>query len=105
MAAGQPQDAEAGAEALLGVRLVAQDDVDEDRGGRPDASGALAQHLRRELGITAMAGRGMWSFSVVAPASPGAARRWQATRFPLRKISTVPAVSLGSVMRVIPDLR
>ena len=43
--ARQPQDAEAGAEALLGVRSVAQDDIDEDRGGRPDAGGALAQHL------------------------------------------------------------
>ena len=36
---------------------------------------------------------GRWSFSVVAPMSPGAARRWQATRLPLRKISTVLAVS------------
>src|SRR6478735_6318814 len=53
--ARQPQDAEAGAEALLGVRPVAQDDVDEDRGGGPDAGGTLAQHLGRDLGMTAMA--------------------------------------------------
>ena len=57
VASPQPQDAEAGAEALLGVRPVAQDDVDEDRGGRPDAGRALAQHLGRDLGMAAMAGR------------------------------------------------
>ena len=57
VAAGQPQDTEAGAEALLGVRSVAQDDVDEDGGGGTNPARALAQHLRRDLGMPAMAGR------------------------------------------------
>ncbi len=56
VAAGQPQDAEAGAEALLGVRSVAQDDVDEDGGGGSDAAGALAQHLRRRMLMESVAG-------------------------------------------------
>ena len=43
IAAGQTQDPEAGAKALFGVWPVAEDDVDQDPGGRTDAGGPVAQ--------------------------------------------------------------
>jgi hypothetical protein len=44
---------------------VAEDDVDQDGGGGPDAGGAFAQLVGRGLGMTAMAGR-----SVIAAPKP-----------------------------------
>ena len=55
--ARQPQDAEAGAEALLGVRSARKDQLAQDRGGGPDAGGPLAHALDGPIGIAAMARR------------------------------------------------
>src|SRR5215813_15556593 len=57
IAVGEPQDADAGAEALLGVRALLQDDLDERRGMVPDLTGLPPQPLRRPVGIAPMARR------------------------------------------------
>jgi len=54
-ALGEPQDADAGTEALLGVRALLQDDLDEGRGVLTDLSGFPPQALRRPIGIALMA--------------------------------------------------
>src|SRR6185312_5112322 len=55
IAFGEPQDADAGAEALLGMRAFLQDDLDERRGVAPDLTGFPPQPLRRPVGIASMA--------------------------------------------------
>ena len=57
VALGQPQDADAGAEALLGVRPLAQDDLDECRGVAPDLAGPPLEALRRPVGVAPVARR------------------------------------------------
>ena len=52
---GKAQDAKAGAEALLGMRLLAQDDLDEDAGGMADLGGLALDALRRPIGVALMA--------------------------------------------------
>ena len=56
VALGQPQDAEAGAVALLGVGRLAQDDLDERGGARADLAGRRLA-LRRPLGVAPVARR------------------------------------------------
>ena len=51
----EPHDAEAGAEALLGVSLLAQDDLDECAGVRPDLGGLALDALGRPVGVAPMA--------------------------------------------------
>src|SRR5580704_700487 len=53
----QPQDAEAGSEALLGVRPLLQDELAQRRGCRTDERGVPAYTVDGPVGITAMAGR------------------------------------------------
>src|SRR5437773_12582750 len=55
----QPQDAEAGSEALLGVRPVLQDKIAERDGCRPDEGGVPADTADSPVGVTAMTGRHM----------------------------------------------
>src|SRR5215831_302674 len=50
-------DATAGAEALLGMSLLAQDDLDECRGIRPDLGGLALDALGRPVGIAPVARR------------------------------------------------
>src|ERR1700757_3278639 len=45
IAFGEPQDADAGAETLLGMRALLQDDLDERRGVAPDLTGLSSQPL------------------------------------------------------------
>src|SRR5215467_10814427 len=52
---GQPQDADAGAEALLGVRAFAQDDLDQRRGVAADRAGLPPDALRSPVGIAPVA--------------------------------------------------
>src|ERR1700756_231383 len=54
---GEPQDADAGAEALLGVGALPQDDLDEGRGVAPDLTGLPLHPLRCPGGIAPMARR------------------------------------------------
>src|SRR5216684_2354360 len=49
--AGEPQDAQAGAEALLGVRAAAQDHVDQGGGVGPDASRLAPDTLVGPAGV------------------------------------------------------
>jgi hypothetical protein len=53
----QPQDAQAGSEALFGVRPVLQDEIAERRGGRTDEGGVPADAADGPVGVTAMTGR------------------------------------------------
>src|SRR6202011_3842478 len=53
----EPQDADAGTEALLGVRALPQDDLDQRRGVAPDLAGLPPQPLRRPVGIAPVARR------------------------------------------------
>src|SRR6266566_4301142 len=55
----QPQDAEAGSEALFGVRPVLQDKIAERDGCRPDEGGVPADTADSPVGVTAMTGRHM----------------------------------------------
>src|SRR5262249_4706850 len=54
-ASREPHDAKAGAEALLGVSLLAQDDLDECAGVGPDLSGLAHEAPKRPVGIAPMA--------------------------------------------------
>src|SRR5882757_10327671 len=47
---GEPQVADAGAEALFGVRALPQDDLDQRRGMAADLTGLPPQPLRRPVG-------------------------------------------------------
>ncbi|MCA6105541.1 hypothetical protein J6525_45760 [Bradyrhizobium sp. WSM 4400] len=53
----EPDDAEASAEALLGVRPLIEDQVAQRRGGRPDRGGLLANALDGPAGVAPMTGR------------------------------------------------
>src|SRR6516164_2497331 len=55
----QTQDAEAGSEALLGVRPPLQDEIAERRGCRTDEGSVPADTADGPVGVTAMAGRHM----------------------------------------------
>ena len=55
IALGEPQDADAGTEALLGMRAFLQDDLDERRGVLTDLSSSPPQALWRPIGIALMA--------------------------------------------------
>src|ERR1700674_4678738 len=57
VALGQPQDAHAGAEALLGMRSLAHDDLDQGRRVAPDLGGLPLDALRRPVGIALVARR------------------------------------------------
>ena len=52
----QPQDAETGSEALLGVRSLLQDEIAERRGCRADECGIPADAADGPVGVTAMTG-------------------------------------------------
>src|SRR5947207_3471503 len=54
---GEVDDAEAGAEALLGVGPVLEDQRAQGGGCRADRSGVLADAVDGPVGVTAMAGR------------------------------------------------
>ena len=88
VALGQAQDAETGAIALLGMRPVGEDGLDEGRGLGPDrlrpADDARGRPLQMALmGLGHVGGIG----GVAAAAS--SVRRWAPTRWPRWKISTV----------------
>ena len=55
--AGQPNDAEAGAEALLGMRTLFEDQFAQRRRRRPDQACVGADAVDRPAGISPMAGR------------------------------------------------
>ena len=57
MGSGHADDAEAGAEALLGVGLGVQDHVHQPRGIRSDPGCAALVLVRRDASVTATAGR------------------------------------------------
>ena len=54
---GESQDVDTGAEALLGVRALAQDDLDQCRGVAADLAGLPPQALRRPISIAPVARR------------------------------------------------
>ena len=54
---GQPQDAEAGPEALLGMRLGAHDGLDQGGRSRPDLGGKGQHPRRRPAGVAPMRAR------------------------------------------------
>ena len=54
---GQADDADRGAEALLGVRALAHDDLDQRRGIAPDLADLSSDPFRRPIGIAPMAAR------------------------------------------------
>src|SRR5262245_37806870 len=53
---GETDDAEAGAEALLGMAFVLEDELAQGGGCRPDGGGLLADALDGPVGMAAMAG-------------------------------------------------
>src|SRR4029077_11019457 len=55
VALDQPDDADGGAESLLGVRTLAHDDLDERCGIAPDLAGLSPDPLWRPVGIAPMA--------------------------------------------------
>src|SRR5215468_8888131 len=55
IALGQAEDADRGAKALLGVRALAHDDLDQRGGVASDLAGFAGDPLRCPIGITAMA--------------------------------------------------
>ena len=57
MGSRQPQDAEAGAEALLGMGALAQDRGDQRLGGGADRGGLAADLLRGPVGVAPVARR------------------------------------------------
>ena len=61
MQPGETDDADRGAESLLGMRALAQDDVDECRGVATDFAGQPLETLRGPVGIALMARRHMFA--------------------------------------------
>jgi hypothetical protein len=57
IALGQPKDADAGAEALLGMGLLGEDELDERRRVAPDLTGLPLQALRRPVRVALVARR------------------------------------------------
>jgi hypothetical protein len=57
--AGEPEDAEAGAEALLGMRPAAQDDLDESGGVAADGGGLAQEALVGPAGVATVGARHM----------------------------------------------
>src|SRR6202163_4682443 len=57
VALDEPHDADAGAKALLGVRALAQDDLDQRRGFGTDLAGLPRDPLRRPIGVALVARR------------------------------------------------
>src|ERR1700730_1680845 len=57
VALGQPQDADAGAEALLGVGLLGEDELDECRRVTPDLTSLPLQAPRRPVRVALVARR------------------------------------------------
>ena len=57
VALDEPHDADAGADALLGVRALAQDDLDQRRGLGADLAGLPRDPLRRPIGVALVARR------------------------------------------------
>ncbi len=53
---GEPDDAETGPKALLGVRPLIEDEIAQPQSGGPDRGGVLANALDRPAGIAPMAG-------------------------------------------------
>jgi hypothetical protein len=84
---GQPQDADAGPEALLGVGLLGEDELDECRRVAPDLARLPLQALRRPVRVL----DGMCSRTVVCLRSEDD-RRCAAMRLPLWNSSTVRVV-------------
>ena len=70
MGAGQPQDAEAGAEALLGMGPFMQDRGDQRLGAGADRRRFMADLLRRPVGVAPVA-----RWHVVAQGCVAAVRR------------------------------
>ena len=70
--AHQAHDAEAGAEALLGVRPALQDQLAQGCGGGADRGGFLADALDGPVGIAPMAGRHVIGHSGVPVIAAGA---------------------------------
>src|SRR5207344_2105669 len=68
----QPQDAERGAEALLWVRLGAQDRLDQLGGGGTDRGRLAGDPLRRPFGIAPMRARHVLAHRGVPVLHPGA---------------------------------
>ena len=94
MRSSEPDDAQTGAKALLGMRSRLKDQFAQRRRRWPDQAGVGADAFDRPAGIAPMAGRhvlgdggGSWL---------PLARRWTAMRSPLWKISTVRTVSRAS---------
>src|SRR5262245_24437212 len=52
----EPQNAEAGTEALLGVRPLVEDEIAQGTGRRPDRRGVLADAADGPAGVAPMAG-------------------------------------------------
>src|SRR5215471_2946360 len=57
IALGQAEDADGGAKALLGVRALAHDDLDQRSGVASDLAGLAGDPLRCPIGVAAMARR------------------------------------------------
>src|SRR5699024_11508081 len=53
---GEPEDAEAGAEALLGVRALVENEVAQSAGRRPDRGSVLSDARDGPAGVAPMAG-------------------------------------------------
>ena len=62
---GQADDADRGAEALLGVRALAHDDLDQRRGIAPDLTGLPPDPLRRPIGIAPVTARHVLTYRAV----------------------------------------
>src|SRR5271167_3099344 len=97
MGTREPDDAQTGAKALLGMWSRLKDQFAQGRRRRPDQARVGADALDRPAGIAPMAGRHVLGDGGVLVVAAGAHMRGDpAIRSPLRKISTVRTVSRAS---------
>src|SRR5438309_1335237 len=90
----QAHNAEAGTEALFGMRPALQDQLAERGGGRADRSGLAANALDRPVSVPPMARRHVLGDCGVPMVAAGP--QMSAIRSPFRKISTARGVSRTS---------
>ena len=93
--ARQPEDAEAGPEALLGVRFALQDQGDEPACGRADGGRLALEALEGPIGIAPMGTRHVLGHGRVSPAQTAAPMNGNWSESALKRVLTMTLTTMA----------